>query len=127
MKLNSTQRLVLGLLAAALWFPLLAWQRAQENGWVSFMIVGMFTLPVTLLIAAPLVCFLRRRLSFPLCCAFGIVLGGLLALPDVLLGNWVVARGDALMVIPVRLISSIVFWLIGVWRNRALTVVGGVR
>jgi hypothetical protein len=127
MNLGSTQRLVLGLLVAALWFPLLAWERALDHGWVAFMLVGMFTLPVTLLMAAPLVYLLRRRLSFTLCCTFGIALGGLLALADVLTGNWVAARGDALMGIPVGLISSILFWLIGVWRNRALTIAGGVR
>jgi|HubBroStandDraft_1064217.scaffolds.fasta_scaffold268541_1 hypothetical protein len=128
MNSRGTIRLAFALGVAALWLPLLASWRAQDGyRGTGFLITGGFTVPITLLVAAPLVYVFRRRLSFLLSCLFGIALSLIGLLPDLITGHWGVANGLAQIIVPAGLISSMLFWLVGVRGNRDLTCVGADR
>ena len=131
MSARGTLRVILGLIVAALWLPVLLY--VFSRGWektFSFFIVALYTVTVTVLIATPLVYFLRRKLTLGRCLATGFVLGTLGALtfwspysPKAMF-NW----GPLLMAVGV--ISSLLFWVTGVWGNRDLhkvTSVGSAR
>lgn len=124
MSARGTLRVILGLIVAALWLPVLLY--VLSRGWektFSFLIVTLYTVPVTVLIATPLVYFLRRKLTLGRCLTAGFVLGTLGALtfwspysPKAMF-NW----GPLLMAVGV--VSSLLFWVTGVWRNRDLNKV----
>jgi len=80
-------------------------------------LTGAFTVPLTLLVAAPVLYVLRRRMSGLLCLLSGAVIG-LLGSTPFLLGpgapynlRWV-----ALLAL-CGLLSGAVFWLVAVYRN----------
>jgi fluoride ion exporter CrcB/FEX len=85
------------------------------------MIVGVYTVPLTLLLAGPLVYVFRKRLTLARCVTVGFILGMLGSFtfwsPYSLAAffNW----GPLLIVVGV--ISSLLFWVVGVWGNRDLT------
>jgi hypothetical protein len=121
-------RLIGGLLVAALWLPSLLYfvSRGWEKEFSSF-IVAYYTVPLTLVVAGPLVYILRKKLTLARCLTVDLLLGVLGALtfwsPYSLKAmlNW----GPLLMVVGV--VSSFLFWVVGVWRNRDLTFVGAGR
>jgi hypothetical protein len=123
-------RLVAGFLAAASWLPLLILMRPGLT-WPGAALVLMYALPLTVL-AAPVVYLLRRRLSFILCGAFGILFG-LVGAVGLLWGTNPLAAPRVQVLLQVGwfgligLISGALFWLVGVYRNDRLTIVGGNR
>ena len=118
---RGISRLVAGLIVAAFWFPVCLYFRDDRYGPLGFILAASFTVPITLFVAAPLVYFLRGRLSFWLCCVLGVVLGSLGLVPNMLAGNWGAARNIGLTMMLVGLVSSMLFWVVGVWRNGDLT------
>ena len=124
MSARGILRIIGGLVVAALWLPLLLYivSKSWEKQF-SLLIVGFYTVPLTLLIAGPFVYFLRRKLTLARCLITGALLGTLGALtfwsPYSLTAmfNW----GPLLVV--VGIISSFLFWVVGVWGNRDLTCV----
>jgi hypothetical protein len=125
---RATLRLIGGLLVAALWLPALLY--IVSRGWereFSFLIVAYYTIPLTLLVAGPLVYIQRKKLTLVRCLTVGLLLGTLGAFtfwsPYSLkaMFNW----GPVLMFVGV--ISSLLFWVVSVWRNRDLTAIGAGR
>lgn len=118
----GTLRIIGGLIVAALWLPCLLY--VMSRGWerkVSSLIVACYSVPLTLLVAAPFVYFLRRKLTLVRCLTVGLLLGTLAALtlwspysPKAMF-NW-----GPLQVLA-GVVSSLLFWAVGVWRNHDLT------
>jgi hypothetical protein len=125
---QATTRVVAGLIAAALWLPLAASLLAPGGERVpAFALPALYTVPLTAVIAAPLVYFFRRNLSFIRCCIVGLGIGTVGALTF-----WSPYSNAALLswgptLVAAGLLSSVVFWVVGIWRNRGLTIAGGVR
>ena len=117
-------RVTSGLIAAALWLPILNSAVAHaEDQKPAFLVIAIYTVPLTLFIAAPLVFLLRRKLTLGRCLLTGALLGIVGALTfwspySVKSSLW----GAPLVL--AGLLSSLLFWVIGVWRNRNLTCVG---
>ena len=118
-------RLIAGFLAAVGWLPLL--QLLQPGiTWPGALLFLIATIPFIIL-AAPMVYLMRRRLSLFLCVAFGMLFG--------LLGAVVFMWGTSPLAAPlgqltfrvawyvaIGSISGALFWLAGVYRNDRLTI-----
>jgi hypothetical protein len=124
---SASFRLVCGLFVAALWLPVLLLATSGPYGKFWFLMTAFYTVPLTLIVAAPLVYFFRHRLSLLSCLACGLGVGFLGALTFLSTTNYLAALnwGPALIVSGV--VSSLLFWIVGVWGNGGLTIVGGVR
>jgi len=123
-------RLIAGFIAAAGWFPLLILSRPGLT-WPGALLVLFYTLPLTL-VAAPLVYLLRRRLSLVVCGGFGVLFGLLVAIGELWGTNPLAApHGRVILQVGwfglIGLLSGALFWLVGVYRNDRLTIVGGGR
>jgi len=121
-------RLIGGLIVAALWLPVLLY--VISRGWektFSFLIVAYYTVPLTLLVATPLMYFMRKHLTLGRCLLVGFLLGALGALtfwsPYSLKAMW----NWGPLLVAAGVMSSLLFWIVGVWRNSDLTIVGGGR
>jgi hypothetical protein len=110
-------RVVLGFVVAALWLPSLS---LLIEDWYSAWWVGMvlaWTGPLTIFVAVPLYLLVRKRISFRLCAGAGLCVGLLGAVPWVLENNPKAALNFAPVMMAVGLVSSILFWIIAVWKN----------
>ena len=117
------ERVIVGLFAAALWLPILT-LFSWPGGAV---LVGALTIPLTLLVAAPLVYLFRRRLSLWLCLAAGATVGAIGAATFTWLTNPLAGANSAPALIGVGAISGGVFWLAGVFRNPYFAEVKGAH
>jgi hypothetical protein len=124
-------RLVAGFIAAAGWLPLVILFAHRELWQFGFLMVLFFTVPFTLL-AIPFVYLARRHLSLLVCGACG-ALFGLVGAVALLAGTNPFAAPHGLIVREVAstmglgFVSGLLFWVIGIWRNSGLTIVGGGR
>jgi hypothetical protein len=84
--------------------------------------VAPFTVVLTALVAAPLVYFLRGRLSFVMCCIFGFAIGVVGVLAFWLVTNRLAALHWSPLLLIAGLASAVIFWMIGVRGNRDLTI-----
>ena len=109
-------RVVLGFVVAALWLPAIGlfmdwysgvWARAST----------LLSVPLTVFVAVPIYLVVRKRISFLICAFAGVGIGALGALPWALDGNTRAAMNLAPILMVVGFISSILFWLIAVWKN----------
>ena len=113
-------RLIVGFVVAALWLPALAFA-LSESYWNVFWAsaVGAFTVPVTLLVALPLFVILRRRyrLRFWHYAIYGLSIGAVGAAAFSLTTNGLAALNWLPVFLIAGLVSSMAFWVVGVWRN----------
>ena len=113
-------RLIVGFVVAALWLPALTFA-LSEAYWNMFWAgaVGAFTVPLTLLVALPLFLILRRRywLRFWHYAIFGLSVGVVGAAVFWLTTNGLAALNWLPVFLIAGLVSSVVFWVVGVWRN----------
>jgi len=117
-------RIVLGFAAAAMWLPLLqlmAGELADGYGLFWFGMTAMFMVPLTVLVAVPLFYVWRRRITFWRCVFAGLVIGIVGAVIFLLTTNPLAALNWSPLLILVGVLSSLVFWVVAVWRNPALT------
>src|SRR5262245_3044048 len=124
---SASLRLIYGLVVAGLWLPVLLFFTSGPYGKFWFVMTGCFTVPVTAVLAAPLVFVFRYRLSLQLCLACGLGAGVLGTLIFLATTNPLAARNWAPAFVLTGLVSSLLFWGVGVWRNGGLTIVGRVR
>jgi hypothetical protein len=124
---HASFRLIAGLLVAALWLPLLLYFTSGGYGPFWLFMTGFYTVPLTLLVAAPLVFLFRHRISLALCLVVGLAIGFLGSLTFLATTNYLAALHWAPLLIVSGLVSSFLFWLVAVFRNGDLTIVGGVR
>jgi len=119
MKPVSFARIVLGFIAAALWLPgllyILASSPAEEFAARPPL---LFTVPLTVFFAVPAFLFLKKRPSFLLCVSAGAAIGGIGALLFLLTTHLEAALNWAPALIGCGLVSSVLFWLVAIWRNR---------
>jgi molybdate transport system substrate-binding protein len=115
-------RVVLGFVAAALGVPALVAVTSPPNGLFWFAMISLFTVPLTVFAGMPLFVWLarRRRVTFWWCMLAGLVIGAAGVLLFMLVTNVLAARNWAPLLIVTGLLCSFVFWLAGVWKNRAL-------
>ena len=119
MKTVYLARIVLAFIAAALWLPALVYLRAQtpaEMFGARFPL--LLTVPLTIFVAVPAFLAMRARVSLVLCAAMGMAIGALGALLFLLTTHWEAAVNWAPAFFGCGLVSSLLFWVIGVWRNR---------
>lgn len=113
-------RIVVAFTAAALWFPSLSYFLSGEYGPFWFLMIALYTVPLTLLVAAPLYYFNRKRITFLFCVLAGLGIGLLGALSFWSMTNRLAAQNWAPLLIGTGLVSSVLFWVIGIWRNSRL-------
>jgi hypothetical protein len=114
-------RLILGFAAAALWLPILSYATSGIYGGFWFGMIAFYTIPLTVLVATPLYYFNRKRVTFWLCVIAGVAVGVLGALLFLVMTNPLAALNWSPLLIGSGLLSSIVFWVVGVWKNGNLT------
>ena len=115
---SNMLRTLVGLVAAALWLPTALYLLfPNDGGKIAAIIAAMCTVPLTLVIAAPVVFLLRRKLSLGWCIGLGVATG-------------VAGLVECIFVFPLSLdfllfwcigagvVSSLVFWIVGVVGNR---------
>ena len=79
--------------------------------------VSSFTVPLTLLVAVPLYLRIRGQVSFLQCLGAGLV-AGLIGVALFYLGtNPLAALNWGVSLVLAGLLSSVVFWLVAVWKN----------
>jgi hypothetical protein len=118
-------RIILGFVAAALWLPLLELLAGAVTGGYGrfwFFMTAIFTVPLTILLAVPLFCLWRRRITFWRCVFAGLAIGIVGAVIFLVTTNPLAALNSSPLLIVAGVLSSLVFWVIAVWRNAALTV-----
>jgi hypothetical protein len=117
------KRLILAFIVAAFWAPLLSTLTSESYFRVqAFILVALFTVPLTLFVAVPLYCVVRKKIALRLCTLFGIGIGSIGALLFLLMTNLEAFLKFAPLHILTGLISSLLFWLVGIWRNQNLTI-----
>jgi hypothetical protein len=124
---GASFRLGCGLLVAALWLPVVLYFTSGPYAKFGFFITAFYTVPLTLFVAAPLVYLLRYCLSLALCLASGLAIGVAGTLMVLATTNRLFAWNASLVLMLCGLVSSLIFWVVGVWRNGGLTIVGGGR
>jgi hypothetical protein len=116
-------RLIIGLTVAALWLPLVGLLHGSWEGQFFAGAVALFTVPLTLVVAAP-VCavfyYSKVAPSWWFCMIFGGIVGFLGAMIFAAISNnsligWNSAPGFIL----VGVISALMFWAIGIRKNDA--------
>jgi hypothetical protein len=109
-------RFLLGLLVTALWLPAVAFVATPQ--WRAFgVLVASFTVPLTLLFAAPIAFALRQRTNVLVCAIFGTLGGGIGALIFTWTTNPIAGRNWAPGLVVLGLLCGLVFWFSAVWRN----------
>jgi hypothetical protein len=119
---RATVQITVGLVVAALWLQCVLYFTSGGYAQFWFFMVAPFSVSLTALVAAPLVYLFRRRISFTLCCGFGLTIGLLGSLLFLATTNPLAALHWSPAFLLVGLSSSIIFWSVGVWRNRDLTI-----
>ena len=117
---SASVRLIAGLLVAGLWLPLLSLITVFSSGPFWFVMTALYTVPLTLIVAAPLVFLFRRRLTLALCLAFGLIISLLGMLVFLATTNYLAALTWAPLLTASGLVSSFLFWLVAVsghWRS----------
>ena len=114
-------RFLLGLVAAALWLPLLLLATSGRYGMFWFVMVSPFTILLTL-VAAPIAFLFRRNLSLLVCVVAGVVAGGIGVLLFWLATNPLAAGNWAPLLVVAGLLSGLVFWAVGVRGNHLLDI-----
>ncbi len=115
-------RLVAGFIAGALWMPAFAYFADREYGMVMTVMIAIFTVPLTLFVAAPLYYLFRNKIGLWTCMAFGVVIG--------LIGAGIFGATThyeafvrwAPLLVGAGWLSSMIFWFVGIWRNPNLTL-----
>ena len=113
-------RLVFGFAVAALWLPVLLYFTAGDYSQFWFVMTATFTVPLTLFVAVPLYYFWRRRITLWRCVLAGVVIGILGALAFLAVTHAQAALNWSPALIGSGLVTSIIFWLVAIWNNRAL-------
>jgi molybdate transport system substrate-binding protein len=123
------RRVVLGFVAAALGVPALVALTSPPYGLFWLAMISFFTVPLTLFAGMPLFVYLarRRRVTLWWCMLAGLVVGLAGVLVFMLMTNALAARNWAPLLIVTGLLCSLVFWLVGVWKNQALDKVRRYR
>ena len=113
-------RLVLAFMVAALWLPLLA--VAVSPSFVESMaaLVAALTVPLTLFVAVPTYWFFRRRVGLLACMTAGAAIGAIGCLLFWAATNTLAALNWAPLLLGAGLVSSLLFWFVGLWRNERL-------
>ena len=83
--------------------------------------IALYTIPLTIFVAAPLYYFNRKRVTFWLCVIAGVAIGVVGSLLFLVTTNPLAALNWSPLLIGSGLLSSIVFWVVGVWKNGNLT------
>lgn len=114
-------RIILGFIVAAFWLPLLL--SFSEYGEFWFRMVLLFTAPIIIIFGVPLfiLFYSKRNISFMLCAISGIALGLVGCVLFLLLSNTLTAYNVAPLFTLSGLLSGIIFWFVGVWKNDTLT------
>ena len=110
-------RIVVAFTVAALWFPSLSYFMSGEYGPFWFFMIALYTAPLTLLVAVPLHYFNRKRITFLFCVLVGLGIGLLGVLSFWAMSNQLAAQNWAPLLIGTGIVSSVLFWVIGIWRN----------
>jgi len=113
-------RVFLGFAAAALWLPLVSYFTGGVYGQFWFVMTASFTLPLTVVLAIPLFFLWRRRITFWRCLLAGLAIGLVGALAFLAMTNLAAALNWSPGLIGAGVLSSIVFWAVGIWNNGAL-------
>jgi len=114
-------RLILGFFTAALWLPLLAYiLDSTYYGEFWAFAIAFYTVPLTIFVALPAYFLVRKRISFLLCVGMGCVIGVIGAFIFFLVTNPLAAMNWAPGLISAGIMSSIVFWVIAIWKNKKL-------
>jgi hypothetical protein len=115
-------RLILAFISAAFFVPTIT--LFTSDGYFrlqGFALIAIFTVPLTVIGAAPLYVVFRKSITIWLCMVAGFSLGLVGSLIFLLMTN----PKAYLNWLPAFLFagwsSSVVFWLVGIWRNRNLT------
>jgi len=120
-------RILGGLLAAALWLPVIEYLSGGGYGAFWAVSTGLFTVPLTLLVATPFVFFSRHNLSLARCAISGLTVGAVGAVLFAACTNIQAGLNWAPLLIGCGVVSGLVFWLAGVWRNPAITFASSRR
>jgi hypothetical protein len=113
-------RLILGLAVAALWFPLLTLTFAPAPAKLAAILSAGLTVPLTAVIAGPLVYALRRRLTLSASTLSGAAIGALGVIAYGAGTRWAIDLTLMLVFVAVGSISGVLFWVVGVYRNAAM-------
>jgi hypothetical protein len=108
-------RLILGFVVAALWLPILA--MAVSPAFSMAGLIAAFTIPLTLFVAVPSYWHFRKSVGLKICLLNGVVIGILGILLFWVITNRLAAINWAPLLIATSVISSLLFWLIGLWKN----------
>jgi hypothetical protein len=113
-------RLVLGFVVAALWLPAYAYVLSRSLVESGAVLVAMFTVPLTLFVAAPLYWALRERVGFLACICAGLCVGAIGCLLFWLSTNTLAALNWSPLLLAAGLVSSFLFWVVALWGNKYL-------
>lgn len=120
MKTVRILRVVFGFLVAALWLPVVTYLRAPTPGEEFFARAPLvLTVPLTLFVAVPVFLVLKQRASFLVCVLAGAVVGAVGAILFLLVTNWEAGINWAAALVGCGVISSVLFWLVAIWRSDA--------
>ena len=114
-------RLVLGIIAEALWLPILAYVTLGRLGEGYFVILAMFTVPLTLFVAVPFYLLTKKYFTFLVSIYFGLAIGALVALVYYLNTDPINGVNMAPIFLLLGLISSVLFWIVAIWKNGSPT------
>lgn len=119
------KRLFLGFCCAALSMPTFVYLVGIVKGGsahIAFIMTALFTMPLTFFVAVPLYFFARSQITFLRCILFGATIGLFGALIDYYwTRNFLAAKNIAPIMIGFGIVSSAVFWIVGIWKNNNLT------
>ena len=112
-------RVILGFAVAALWLPVLSYLTGGVYAEFWFVMTAAFTVPMTLFVAVPLYYRWRQRVSFVRCLLAGLVIGVIGAVAFLTMTNRQAALNWSPGVVGAGVVSSIIFWVIAIWKNQA--------
>lgn len=112
-------RVILGFAVAALWLPVLSYLTGGVYAEFWFVMTAAFTVPMTLFVAVPLYYRWRQRVSFVRCLLAGVVIGVIGAVAFLAMTNPQAALNWSPGVVGAGVVSSIIFWVIAIWKNQA--------
>lgn len=118
------KRLILGLIFAALWLPTLAFFTSGIYGRFWFSMTAAFTVALTVFVAVPLYWVLRKKANLLVCAIAGVLVGLVGSVVFSLTANFsgLVFLNWSPAMIVAGLMSGMIFWFVGLWRNDNLVL-----
>jgi len=117
-------RIVFGFAVAALWLPIVAYATGGVYGWFWSSMTGIFTIPLTIVLAVPVFYVWRRRITFWRCLTAGLAVGLVGALLFLLMTNPLAALHSLPAFVLAGTFSSTLFWVVAVWNNKVVGELG---